>query len=49
MIRRILKRLRIERHIMTYGIVYYPATFLTIVRAEWFAFWMRRHAIRRIM
>lgn len=49
MIRRIIKRLRIERHIMSYGIVYYPATLATIIRAEWFAFWMRRQAIRRIM
>lgn len=46
MIRRIIKKLRIERHIMTYGIVYYPATLSNIIQAEWFAFWMRRRALR---
>lgn len=45
MIKRIIKRIRIERVIASLQLNP-AATFRTIVRGEWFAFWLRRRATR---
>lgn len=42
MIKRIIKRIKIERIMNTFGIP--GATLITIIRAEWQAFQMRRRA-----
>lgn len=44
MIKRIIKRMKIERIIDTFGIP--KATLITIIKAEMFAFWLRRRATR---